>query len=197
MTSLTLTLALVTAFQGGDAPEMRLMRWPSIHGDNVVFTYGGDLWLAKTDGGHARRLTSAPGLEGNAHISPDGKWIAFTAAYEGNPDAYVMPIDGGEPKRLTFEPNNDNVINWTADGKIMVASTAGNFLQSQQRLWLLNPEGGPAESTKVLEITQGSFLPDGHTLVYNRMASYNFNWRRYRGGTQGRISFFDLQANKY
>lgn len=177
--------------------EMRLMRWPSIHGENVVFTYGSDLWLAKTDGGYARRLTSHPGLESNARISPDGRTIAFTGSYEGNPDAYVMPIEGGEPKRLTFEPNNDNVIGWTKDGKVMVASTSGNFLQNQQRLWLFNPEGGPAESTKVMEITQGAFLPDGKTLVYNRMGSYNFNWRRYRGGTQGRISFFDLDSNKY
>ena len=192
----TASLALAMIGQT-PAPEMRLMRWPSIHGDNVVFTYGGDLWTAKTDGGYARRLTSHPGLESNSRISPDGKWIAFTGSYDGNPDAYVIPIDGGEPRRLTFEPNNDNVIGWTAEGKVMVASNSGNFLQNQQRLWLLNPEGGPAESTKVLEITQGSFLPDGKTLVYNRMGSYPFNWRRYRGGTQGRISLFDLSSNKY
>jgi tricorn protease len=193
----TATLALSFAMQGGATPEMRLMRWPAIHGDNIVFTYGGDLWLSKTDGGYARRLTSHPGLESNSRISPDGKWVAFTANYEGNPDAFVMPIEGGEPKRLTFEPNNDNVIGWTKEGKIMVASTAGNFLANQQRLWLLNPEGGPAESTKVLEIAQGSFLPDGKTLAYTRFSSYNFNWRRYRGGSQGRISLFDLEANKY
>jgi len=197
LTSITATLALTLAMQGGEAPEMRLMRWPNIHGDNVVFTYAGDLWLAKTTGGYARRLTTHPGLESNSRISPDGKWIAFTGSYEGNPDAYVMPIEGGEPRRLTFEPNNDNVIGWTRDNKVMVASTTGNFLQNQQRLWLLNPAGGPAEATKVLEVTQGSFMPDGKTLVYNRMGSYNFNWRRYRGGTQGRISFFDLSSNKY
>jgi tricorn protease len=183
--------------QAGTVPEMRLMRWPSIYGDNVVFTYGGDLWLAKTDGGNARRLTSHPGLESNAKISPDGKLVAFTGSYDGNPDAYVIPIEGGEPTRLTYEPNNDNVIGWTRDSKVMVASNSGNFLQNQQRLWLYSPTGGPAESTKVLEIVQGSFMPDGKTLVYNRMGSYNFNWRRYRGGTQGRISIFDLEANKY
>ena len=192
----TASLALALLGQSGDA-EMRLMRWPSIHADTVVFTYGGDLWTAKTDGGYARKLTSHPGLEGQSRISPDGKWVAFTASYEGNPDAYVIPIDGGEPKRLTWEPNNDNVIGWTKEGKIMVASTAGNFLANQQRLWLLNPEGGPAEATKVYEIAQGSYLPDGKTLVYNRFSSYNFNWRRYRGGSQGRISVFDLEANKY
>lgn len=193
----TASLALALLAQSGADAEMRLMRWPSIHGENVVFTYAGDLWVAKTDGGHARRLTSHPGLESNSRISPDGKWIAFTASYEGNPDAYVIPIEGGEPKRLTWEPNNDNVIGWTKDGKVMVASTAGNFLANQQRLWLLNPSGGPAEATKVHEIAQGSFLPDGKTLVYNRFSSYNFNWRRYRGGSQGRISIFDLEANKY
>ena len=193
----TASLALAMLGQTGAPPEMRLMRWPSIHGETIVFTYGADLWVAKTDGGYARRLTSHPGLEGQARISPDGNWIAFTGTYEGNPDAYVMPIEGGEPKRLTFEPNNDNVIGWTKDGKVMVASNSGNFLQNQQRLWLLNPAGGPPESTKVLEIVQGSFLPDGKTLVYNRMGSYNFNWRRYRGGTQGRISVFDLENNKY
>lgn len=197
MISITATLAISLAAQGGGVPEMRLMRWPSIHGDTVVFTYGGDLWTAKTDGGQARRLTSHPGLEGNSRISPDGQWVAFTASYEGNADAYIMPIEGGEPRRLTFEPNTDNVIGWTKEGKVMVASTTGNFLANQQRLWLVNPEGGPTESTKVLEIAQGSFLPDGKTLVYNRFSSYNFNWRRYRGGSQGRISVFDLEANKY
>src|SRR6201999_223546 len=34
-------------------------------------------------------------------------------------------------------------------------------------------------------------------IVYNRMNSYGFNWRRYRGGTQGKISFFNLKTNAY
>ncbi|MEO1085181.1 MAG: hypothetical protein AAFY88_13155, partial [Acidobacteriota bacterium] len=43
--------------------ESRLLRYPDIHGDQVVFTYAGDLWLASTDGGAARRLTAHPGVE--------------------------------------------------------------------------------------------------------------------------------------
>jgi tricorn protease len=34
-------------------------------------------------GGTAQRLTTHPGAETNAAISHDGKWIAFTASYEG------------------------------------------------------------------------------------------------------------------
>jgi tricorn protease len=44
----------------------------------VVFSYGGDLWLASTDGGTARRLTAHPGQEVFARFSPNGEWVAFT-----------------------------------------------------------------------------------------------------------------------
>jgi tricorn protease len=41
----------------------------------VVFSYGGDLWLASTDGGTARRLTAHPGQEVFARFSPNGEWV--------------------------------------------------------------------------------------------------------------------------
>ena len=56
----------------------RLLRFPDIHGDKIVFVYGGDLWLASTAGGEAHRLTSLPGLELFPKFSPDGKQIAFS-----------------------------------------------------------------------------------------------------------------------
>ena len=36
--------------------QTRLLRFPDIHGDQVVFTYGGDLWSAPVAGGTARQL---------------------------------------------------------------------------------------------------------------------------------------------
>ncbi|MGV3615696.1 MAG: S41 family peptidase [Fimbriimonas sp.] len=197
--SLTLTTAMVmTLLTTQDAPtEPRLMRFPSIKGDTVVFTYAGDLWVANVGGGLARRLTSSAGLETRAKISPDGKWVAFTGQYEGNSDVYVVPIEGGEPKRLTFEAEADNVANWTPDGKIAYVSSAGSFTNRQQRLWYVRPEGGLPIRTPIIEAAEASFMPDGQTMVYNRTNSYNFNWRRYRGGTQGRISMYHFPTNKY
>jgi len=58
--------------------QTKLLRFPDISGDRVVFTYGGDLWTASTSGGSAIRLTSHPGMEVFGKFSPDGKWIAFT-----------------------------------------------------------------------------------------------------------------------
>ena len=72
---LILFLASV-AFAAEPGPA-RLLRFPDIHGDRVVFSSGGDLWTASTSGGTAVRLTSHPGLELFGKFSPDGRSIAF------------------------------------------------------------------------------------------------------------------------
>src|SRR5262245_63163053 len=112
--------------------EARLLRFPAIHGDQVVFTYAGNLYTVPASGGVARRLTSHEGFEMFARFSPDGKSIAFTGQYDGNTEVYLMPAEGGVPKRLTFTatltrddvsdrmgPNNI-VMGWKTDNKHIV-----------------------------------------------------------------------------
>ena len=53
-----IVLGMVTA---ADA-QTKLLRFPDVHGDRVVFVYAGDLWMAPTSGGSATRLTAHPGL---------------------------------------------------------------------------------------------------------------------------------------
>lgn len=188
------SLALATLTQ---TSEMRLMRFPTIHGESVVFTYAGDLWSVNRDGGLARRLTSHPGTEQYARFSPDGKWIAFTGAYDGNADVYLIPTEGGDPVRLTYDPTPDIVRGWTPDGQIAYISpgtTPGGFTAG---LRFVSPKGGMPVSTKLSEVSDVSFSPDGKTIAFNRNNSHNFNWRRYRGGTQGRIGFSDVNGSFY
>src|SRR5271157_3466678 len=85
--------------------EGRLLRFPDIHKDKIVFSYGGDLWLVPSAGGVARRITTHPGLELFPKFSPDGKTIAFTGQYDGNSEVYAIPAEGGDPKQLTFLPS--------------------------------------------------------------------------------------------
>ena len=80
---------------------------PTLHGDHVVFVSEGDLFSTRLDGESpaiAHRLTSHDGSERRPHISPDGRWIAFTGEYSGNGDVFLMPAEGGSPVRLTFHP---------------------------------------------------------------------------------------------
>ena len=43
--------------------QTKLLRFPDVYGDRVVFTYGGDLWTSSSGGGVATRLTAHPGVE--------------------------------------------------------------------------------------------------------------------------------------
>ena len=63
--------------------EARLMRFPTISENAVVFTYAGDLYRVNREGGIARRLTSHKGYEIFPKFSPNGRKIAFAAQYNG------------------------------------------------------------------------------------------------------------------
>src|SRR6266446_7707997 len=97
-----LILAACVAPVRAQEDEARLLRFPAIHGDAIVFSYAGNLYTVPAAGGVARRLTSHEGYEMFARFSPDGKRLAFTGQYDGNTEVYVMPAEGGVPKRLTI-----------------------------------------------------------------------------------------------
>ena len=84
--------------------QTKLLRFPDISGNNVVFCYAGDLWKSTSEGGMAVRLTAHVGQELFPKFSPDGKWIAFTGQYDGDEQVYIMPAIGGMPKQLTYYP---------------------------------------------------------------------------------------------
>ncbi len=123
---LTAFLCLAALAAAPAAAQTKLLRFPDVHGDRVVFTYAGDLWLAPAAGGAATRLTAHPGLELFAKFSPDGRSIAFTGQYDGDEQVYVVPAAGGVPEQLTFYPArgplnprwgyDNQVVNWTPDG---------------------------------------------------------------------------------
>lgn len=80
----------------------RLLRFPATNGNEIVFSYAGDLYKVPASGGEAQRLTSHVGYEMFPRFSPDGKTIAFTGQYDGNTEVYTMPATGGEPLRITY-----------------------------------------------------------------------------------------------
>ena len=124
---LLLALAVVCLGAAAARAQTKLLRFPDLHGDRVVFTYAGDLWLAPAAGGAATRLTAHPGLELFAKFSPDGSSIAFTGQYDGDEQVYVVPSGGGEPRQLTWYPAqgplaprwgyDNQVYGWTPDGE--------------------------------------------------------------------------------
>lgn len=93
----------------------------------IVFSYEGDLWKVPVSGGAALRLTAMEGIESRPAVSPDGKWLAFTAEQYGNKDVFVMPMTGGEIRQLTFHEGTDEVESWGWESdKIYFASDRYN-----------------------------------------------------------------------
>ena len=102
----SLMCAMFVAAQQGQAEEARLLRFPATNGNDIVFSYAGDLYKVSARGGEAKRLTSHVGYEMFPRFSPDGKTIAFTGQYDGNTEVYTIPADGGEPLRVTYTATN-------------------------------------------------------------------------------------------
>ena len=187
------------------ATEARLLRFPDIHGDTIVFSHAGDLWSVPVSGGMARRLTAGEGLELFPRFSPDGRWIAFTGQYDGSTDVYVMPAEGGEPRRLTWYPSQDNsprmgfdnmVLGWTPDGKILFRGQRGPIRGFIGEPYVVRPEGGPVERFPLPESGVISFSPDGKRIAYNRIFRDFRTWKRYKGGMAQDVWIYDLASKQ-
>lgn len=183
-----LLAALVPSLLAVPAEAKSWLRAPALSRTQIVFTYGGDLWIVPREGGDARQLTTGVGVETEASFSPDGQWVAFTGQYDGNWDVYIVPAAGGVPRRLTWHPGVDRVDGWTLDGKQVVFRSNRQSSNGSGQLFTMPLTGGLPAVLPLPRAEQGSFSPDGARLAYvphwNRsggMANY-LSWKRYRGG---------------
>jgi tricorn protease len=180
------------------AAEARFMTYPDIHGDRVVFTYEGDLWLAPTAGGAASRLTSFPGEEYAAKFSPDGQWLAFTGQYDGPPAVYLMPAKGGEPRRLTYQPGSVQTVAWTPDGqRVVFRSNIEQFVSRTPRLFWVKTDGSAPERLPIDRGTLCSFNGAGTEMLYNRRGNEEYQWKRYKGGQHTDIWRYDFKSRSF
>jgi tricorn protease len=204
--ALLLSASLAGAQDAGGPPEGRLLRFPDIHRDFVVFVYGGDIWRAPVAGGPAYRLTSHTGLELFPKISPDGQWIAFNAEYTGTRQVYVMPAWGGAPKQLTYYNDvgpmpprggwDDWVMGWTPEGKILVRMNRVPWSNRMGRYFVVDPKGGLETPLELPEGGSASLSADGRRIAYTPVDREFRTWKRTRGGRAQDIWIYDFAADR-
>jgi len=192
---LAFCLLSVTLFA---ADEGRFFTYPAIHNDAIVFTYESDLWVVSAKGGVASRLTTFPGTENFTRFSPDGKWLAFTATYDGAPAVYLMPAGGGAPVRLTYNPGGAQVIAWTPDGtEVVFRSVFENVVGRDPNLYSVSVKGGAPVRLPLDRGVLVSFIPEEHKFLYCRRGNEEYYWKRYKGGQYQDIWLYDAVAKTY
>jgi len=183
--------------------DARLLRFPDINSNQIVFVYAGDIWRVSANGGEAKRLTSDVGLELFPKISPDGKWIAFSAEYSGSRQVYVMPAKGGTPRQLTYY--NDvgimpprggwdyAVLDWTPDSKnILIRANRTPYGRRMGKYYLVSIDGGLETPLEIPDAGFGKFSPDATKIIYAPISREFRTWKRYKGGRAQDVWIYDL-----
>jgi Tol biopolymer transport system component len=144
-----------------------------------------DIFQANVDGSKIKRLTSTPGYDAEATVSPDGKKIIFTSMRDGDLDLYVMDKNGKNVKRLTTELGYDGGAFFSPDGKQIVyrsfhPKTEAEIARYKDRLannlieptvfevWVMNADGsGKRQVTKLGAASFAPFFtPDGKKIIF-------------------------------
>lgn len=193
--SLALGLTLVSILPVATAAPA-YYRFPGIRADTVVFTAEGDLWKVGLRGGQAQRLTTHPAAETLPAISRDGLWLAFSAAYEGATEAYVMPVNGGLPQRLTFENDVVNVLGWTAQGEVLVSTLNSTGPNAHRVIAAIDPKTQLRRVFPVADANEAALDDSGRYLYFTRfgLQMTNDNAKHYRGGATAQLWRYDLQG---
>src|SRR5215472_10212566 len=191
-----LAAASPAADPGPSVHDTRLLSEPAISATQIAFIYAGDLWTADLDGHNVKRLTADVGAESNPTFSPDGKWIAFSAQYEGNIDVYVVPAEGGVPRRLTWHPGADVVQGFTPDGKSVLFTSPRNvYTNRYTQLFTVPIEGGPEQPLPIPHAYSAADSPDGRRIAYSPLSPRFLQWKHYRGGTVSQVWIYDVASH--
>jgi tricorn protease len=189
--------------------EPSYLRYPHLAGDLVTFTAEDDVWLASLSeaangrGTRAWRLTAdrAPLL--HPRLNPSATYVAWTSTRDGTRslgrgaprEAYAVPVDGGPARRLTYWGDRHAAVRgWVSDNEVLVLSGTGQH--DSMRTWpFAVPLSGPARRLDYGPAGDVT-VRDGAVLVGSALYAEPARWKRYGGGTGGKI-WYSPDGSRY
>jgi WD40-like Beta Propeller Repeat len=148
-------------------------------GTQVVFDLLGDIYVVPIAGSRtpARRLTSGPVFDMQAHFSPDGKRIAIASDRDGLWNIWTIDLDGKDARQITRERRwFVNSPAWSPDGAYIYARR--HFVKERSlgagEIWMYHA-AGPGDGLQVTERNgwqkdagEPDISPDGAALYYSK-----------------------------
>jgi tricorn protease len=188
------------------------LRYPHISDDIVVFVAADDVWLAPVTGGRAWRFTTDEAQAATPRLTPDGTHVAWVSAQDGSPEIYMASLADGTSTRLSYWGTSwTRVSGWTPAGEVLAVSAANQpFFHYVRARVLTTALSGSPGAERVLPFgpvsdlslgTSGdgtggdSAAADGRGadtvgLLTGKLGIFFADpayWKRYRGGTAGRL----------
>jgi len=175
------------------------MRHPAVHpdGNQIAFSYQGDVWTVSVDDGRAERLTVHEAYDAQPRWRPDGSQIAFTSDRFGNDDLYVMEAGGSTPKRLTYHSTDDAMGGWTPDGTLLF-TTRRTYAQAEwsDEIYQLSADGGTPDRLLDAVGTAPTMSPDGRFVAFEK--GYNRTSKKgYEGPANRDVWIYDTETDVY
>jgi tricorn protease len=179
---------------------MRLVEGPALSpdGTELAFAWRGDVWLAASTGGPARRLTAHPANDRGPRFAPDGRRLAFTSNRTGADQVFVLDLSGGEPVQVTRHSEGSVCQGWFPDGKeLLVAGRRDHDHDRPERF--LRVEARPGAKERLLFDDwgyDGTLSPDGTRLAFVRQGT---GWSRkgYRGSQAAQVWVHALGTERF
>jgi tricorn protease len=179
----------------GPVPSPGYLRFPHVTNDLVVFVAADDVWLAPVAGGRAWRFTSDGAQASTPRLTPDGTHVAWVSAKDGSPEIYVAGLADGTSTRLTYWSTSwARVSGWTPAGEVLAVSAANQPFAHYVRARALSTAlSGSPGAERVLPFGRVSDLSLGTGTVGLLTGTWGIfgndpaHWKRYRGGTAGRL----------
>ena len=185
------------------------LRYPHITNEIVVFVAADDLWLAPLAGGRAWRFTTDEVQAATPRLAPDGTQVAWVSVKDGGSEVYAASLADGTSTRLTYWGTSwARVSGWTPAGEVLAVSAAsqpfGHYVRARALTTALSGRPGGERVLPFGPVSDLSLGTSGDGTVGSGAAAglgavglltgtwggFNAdpaNWKRYRGGTAGRL----------
>jgi Tol biopolymer transport system component/C-terminal processing protease CtpA/Prc len=201
-----MSFVFVSIVYGQNPPQW--MRYPAISpdGNQIVFTYKGDLFLVSSKGGEARQLTFHEAHDYKAVWSRDGKQLAFASDRYGNFDIFVMDAGGGPATRLTYHSNDEIPYDFSSDDqKVIFGTSRMDILShrqyptaSQPELYEVSRKGGRVDQIWTLPAEYVQVSNSGDKMIYQDKKGGENEWRkRHQSAITRDIWLFDANSNSH
>jgi len=166
-----------------------------------------DIFVADLEGNITDQLTTEPGYDAEATVSPKGDKIVFTSLRSGDLELYTMNIDGSDVKQITDELGYDGGAFFSPDGTQLIFRSSrpkteeaikkykdllaqGLVEPTEMELYICNADGSELRQLTNLGNANWSpfFLPSGDKIMFssNFEAERGFPFNLYMIDTDGK-----------